>query len=762
MTATTVAFPDHNIDPKQKNSEKFMLQMAKAVWGSKESDMPMSGIFWAKRLKYEEIRAYAMNRQSVGKYQKNITADEESDETAIKISWDPRADGMLLRNIAVAKLQKAGYNIIATPINPQAQDAQDEEYAKARIKIIMRKAMEQQDQEMAQHPMLAKKPGEAEDLDELEMQIDFNPKFVRAKDTEEAVEMVLYDNEAEAEIDAMAEDQVDFGVGVMKEWLDENNKVRLRHVYPGRFGTSYSRKKDFSDIVWAWEVVPTKLGDLVKHFGVDKVEALCKNVMGKDGNPTSMGENTIEDNGLDMFKADVLDIEFISWDKRVTQMNSDDNGNIRISKTKPIYEGKVKPGVEFKAKTVEVVYKCKWVIGTDMVFSFGKAENQKRTVDIATMSKTKLSFHIHAANFHHMKAVGLTETMIPIIDDLNEALYKLRNFRNRMVPNGFDIDVTAIEGVALGSGGKGELSPQQVIDNFFETGVLTSRRGTMNQDGNTNYKAINAISNNMADQIISLANDISNSKQALREITGLNELTDGSTPNPKTLASVANMANEATNNALYSLVNARKKIIESLAKGIVQRLQIALKNGPYDGYNKNTGRWVRVPASIMHFDYDIMLEDRPTQEEKQWLYDLIREDIKAGLLDTSDVIHIINTQNLKNAQMLLAHKAKKSREKAEAQAQANSMMQNQAQAQSNMQAEQIKMQNDQLRHQMEMEKTEMVKLWDYFIAKLKVEQASQAVDTKATADILKLGLQPDQLTQEAGQSQEQMAEPIAT
>lgn len=83
------------------------------------------------------------------------------------------------------------------------------------------------------------------------------------------------------------------------------------------------------------------------------------------------------------------------------------------------------------------------------------------------MSKTKLSYHIQAASFHNMRSVGLTEQMIPIIDDINIANYKLRNFRNRLVPNGFDIDLAAIEGVALGKGGQA-MKPIDVLDMFLK------------------------------------------------------------------------------------------------------------------------------------------------------------------------------------------------------------------------------------------------------------------------------------------------------
>jgi hypothetical protein len=616
----------------------------------------------------------------------------------------------------------------------------------------MRQAMEQQAPELANSPMLKRLPGEADDLDELQMEIDFDPKFVRAKDVEESVQLVFYENEIDKLWDEISKDVVYHGVGLAKDDLDENNKVVLRKVNPSSFGCSRFYRPDGGDITWAFEIKPTKVSDLSKFFEDSDINRLVTQLQGKNGNPNSLGENRIEFNGYDIYKADVMDLEFISWDKRVTEANTDKLGNLKVAKTKPSAEGKDKDGTTFTAKTVENVYKCKWVVGTDLIYDYGKAENQKRSVNIATMSKTKLSYHIQTTNFHNMRSVGMVNALKSIIDDLNNSTFKLRMLKNRMVPNGFDIDLAAIEDVALGAKGQ-TMKPKEVINMFFETGVLISRRSGISMDANVNYKAINAISNGMADQLVTLANDIQASKQALRDITGLNELTDGSTPNPKTLVPVANLANESTNNALYQYVNCRRNLVESVAKATIQRLQVALKRGSYDGFNKATGRWITVPDSIMDYDYDIMIEDRPTDEQKQWLFNLVQQDIQQGFLDTSDVITIINTQNVKNAQIQLAYKVKKNKEKQQQMALQNTQATAQAQMQSNQAAELLKDQMAFRAAQRQIIINDNMMSWQYEIAKLKVAQADAAVDKKAVTDILTSGIMPQGMPPQQPQGQ---------
>lgn len=749
MIATTVPFPDHDIDPKEKN-DKFILDMAKAIWANRNFDCP--NMFYNKAERAAEIRNYALGRQSITKYQKELVADDQSDETWMKIDWTPRSDGMVLRNIALSKLQKAGFNIVATPVNQNAKDAQDEMFNQARVKIMMRDAMLKLNPELADTPQLKMMPGEVEDLEQLETEIEHNPKFIRAKDTEEAIGLVFYENGADIEFDAMAEDIVDFGAGIMKEWLDENNKVRLRHVPYDSFMASYTRKKDFSDITHAGEVVSVKLSDLSKKFGKEDMKTIMEQCAGKYGNPTTFGAYDVEYNGLDRFKAKVLDFEFISWNKRVIEVGTDKYGNKQASKVSPKKSDKS----NVIPRTVECVYKGKWVIGTDLVYDWGKAENQKRTVEVATMSKTKLSYHIYAANFDKMRATGMTEQMIPVIDDLNIATYKLRNFRNKMVPNGFDIDLSALENVALGAGGK-KMEPQEILNMFFETGVLVSRRSGISMDSNVNYKAINPIQNGMGDQLLAIGQDLRESKQALREITGLNELTDGSTPNPKMLTTIANLANESTNNALYPYVICRKRVIESTAKGCIQRLQIAIKQGPYDGFNKDTGRWVTVPKSLKDFDYDIMIEDKPTDEQKQWLMNLLSKDIEAGYLDTGDVVTIINATNIKSAQIILSSKAKKAKERMDRIAQENAIVTARAQGESNQQAEMIKLKVAMELHQLKLEEIDNEKAWDFVIVQEKNAGAANVVREKANLTVVDANQQPQQQEPQPQQQEPQPA-----
>jgi hypothetical protein len=88
----------------------------------------------------------------------------------------------------------------------------------------------------------------------------------------------------------------------------------------------------------------------------------------------------------------------------------------------------------YDGKQWEVVYKGKWIVGTDYIYDFGLATNMKRAMDIKKISKTELSFHVVAASFDKMVAKGITEDLIPIADEIQMTVLKLRNLNNRMIP----------------------------------------------------------------------------------------------------------------------------------------------------------------------------------------------------------------------------------------------------------------------------------------------------------------------------------------
>jgi len=688
----TVSFPKHDINPKEKG-EKWCLQAAKAIVNNWATGMQTGSIFYAKRLRYEEIDSYYMAMQSAMRYIEWQTGEKNPASTWI--NTDQTIDGLVKTHVQkiLGRLKKIEYNINATPLDSTAKSKLDEWYDQMYIKIAMREAAIKANPAYANNPSLAKEDGEPEDVEELKLAKQFSPKFIRAKDIEQAIGMLFYENGMEKLVELWDEDNVKYGVCVGREGINEENHVFIERYWPGDFVCSYSETGNFDKLTHAGVYKRVTVGSLSKWFDDATLAKIADAVKGKNGNPQYYNTSTMR--GWDPFKVEIFDFEMLSYDTVAVEERINKFGNKKFGKTD--YSNLNKPATEnrkVKPVTREEVYKGKWVVGTDFIYDFGKATNTKRSMDKEKVGKTSLSFIAFATMFDKMRARGIMEDLIPVADEIQMVVAKMRTLRNTMITNGVAIDFSSLEGVALGDAGK-NLSPKEILDMFLQNGVLAYRSENLIQDGKmVQRKPVEPIMMNGAVELAGMWTDYQNLTGKLYEISGLNQTTDSATVNPKMLNGVARLQNAGTNNALYFLENARRKFVEAVSRNIIPRFQTALLIGDYGGYaqaiGQNTIEYFKFSATQFPCDYSIVIEDRPTDEQKQVVYEMMREEIKQGFLTSADVFAVIDAYNLKDAQVILESRSRKNREKKEQFALQQQQMNGQVQTESALAVEKAK------------------------------------------------------------------------
>lgn len=725
-------YPRDDINPKDKDLA-WGMQYLKASWFDWSFTIPRT-VFYNSADKYEELRLYACGKQPVNLYKKLMGVDEQTNLTYLNLDWTPRPFIIQKRDVAISKVLQQGHSIVCTPIDPTAKAELDKYYAETKAKIAMRQMLQQSNPELAQHPMLQSNPGEPEDFEEMQMRIDFGEQFNRAKDAEEAVQLGFYENDIEFMERKWVEDLFDCGVAGYREWLGDDNKPKARPINPEAVVTNYCRLLNFKDLKHAGEVTDVLVIDLAvkkgtdgkEIFSADQIRDLETTVAGRWSNPSMVGRSTNYWKGFDKFKVKVLDMEFYSYNDYNFEAGEDKRGNVRFSAAP--YEKRDK-SKKFINKKIKVVYCCKWIIGTDYAYDFHLKEDMKRVVDPKKKADTTLSFKFTAINFYEMRATGFMERLRPIIDDYQLTIYKIQNLKNRIVPNGWWIDLDALENVALNKGGA-NMTPLELLQMFFETGVLAGRsQGVMGD--NVNYKPVIPLQNSIATELQALYNDLQISMNQMQSMIGLNDATDASTPSPKLLNGVATMMDQGTNNSLWPLMQAKKYLKEQLANDMLIRMQQGLRKGKIDGYapalNTNTFKFMQVSDAISLRDYGIMLEEKPTDDQKQLLYQQMQFDVQNGILDTSDALYIMNVYNLKQAQMILAYRAKRNKQAMEQAKQSATAQTIQGQQQSAQQSAQMQMQHDQMLHQFKMEEIQLT-----ISGQLQVEQMKLGVRSQET------------------------------
>ena len=696
-------YPDHNINPDKKGRD-WCMEYARAAYYDWQFVYP-KGIFSGNGGDYSKFKLYALGKQPNSQYKKWLGVDETTNNTWLSLDWTIRSIISPYRDKAISRLMNQEYNVIATPVDQLAKSEKDSYYAELRAKMSIRSLMMKQDPELAEHPLIQVSSKDPQDLEELEMRMELGEQFNRSKDAELAIQLAFYQNDYKTKRRKIFEDLFDLGVSGVRDYLDDNDMPAFRVIDPECIITSYDKTGDFKNIVHAGEIIDVPLIELatVKDdegnimFTDQDLTQFASTIAGQFGNPRLLGLGTGWMKPYDKFKCKVLDIEFYTYNERVYRDTVDETGNPDFRKAD---FSRGKKSDKYTRKRIQYVYKCKWIIGTDKCYDWGMAYDQKRNNEVKYKAKTKLSYTFYAYNFYQMKAQGMMERLIPYIDDYQLTMLKIQNFKNRAVPSGWWIDLSALEKIAMTKGGQ-DMQPKELLQMFFETGVLLGRSDT---DGGTpqspNWKPVIPIENTAASELQMFYNDLVNTISSMERITGYNDVTLGQASS-KTLVPGYDAGQQSTNEALYPMVFAEENIMLRLAEAMLCRTQQALKRGNVSGFapalNSNVLHFMEVSPSIAWRDYGIELEKRSSNDQKAWLMQAMQQDIANGFLNAADAITLINTKNVKEAQMIWAYRVKKEKENQQQQR----MAEIQAQQQGNMQAAQIAQQAEAQKFQME-------------------------------------------------------------
>lgn len=692
-------FPLHLIDPAKKD-ENWVLNYFKAAWhnfGTTQS------IFYHRAYKYREIKDFALGNQSIDQYKDILNVESDKNETWLNIDWRVLPIITKFRRIALNKLKKIEYDIDAIAIDSLAVDQKERYIAEQKAKIALRDSLQKTNPELAQK---LKQENDADDIDELKVKELYTYKHNATIEVEAGIDLIMQQNDVQYLRTKVREDLFDYGVSGYKDWIDSAGNVKFRRVNPATIVISNCLENDFSDKQYAGEVVRMTISDLKQaagdKFTADEYKDIAFRVKGKFGNPNYL-PTIVYGNEYNSFNIDVLDLEFYSvnedvFEKRVNKRGNPQFGRTSYNKRKDTEKRK------YKRVAYKVVYQGSWIIGTDHIFNAGLASNMKRVK--SRMTDAQMSYHFYAPEFFDMEAKGITEQLIPIANAIQIAWYRLQNAINQARPKGVAIDLDALEAIPIGSGGK-ELEPYQVVDMFNETGTLVYRRSDM-AGALTHYKPIEEIENGLGKDSIMYYDIIQRNIQMIRDITGLNELVDGSTPDPRTLTTVAEMAAESSNNALGDIVDGDQHLLTKAGTGVYLRLQEAVKSGNVNGYTKalgsNSVKFIKVSADISMHEFGIFLTLVMSDDERLHFKAELKEMANAGVIEPDTAITIGNIRNKAQADQVLAYMVKITRERKAREANEQIMVNSKAQQESAQVAEQAKQATVQLENKGDIDK----------------------------------------------------------
>lgn len=695
----------HNIDPAQKD-EKWVLNYLKTFHS--EFIQRRGKIFYNNRDQYVTNSKYALGKQDMAQY-KTLVGCKPGTDSAMNTNFDIFPIMPKFVNIITSNLTKKGYNIECNPIDPLAQD----EIRNTRYMLETKMRLKELIQEISDISGIDFTEGEEipDSIEEIELHMELKEKHKMATAMEEALTLIFYINNFDLISDQVDRDLVTKGAGCLKDYLDVNGMPTVRRVDVNNLITKYSKDPYFRSCEAFGEVRYLTVAELESEIGMELTKEQRDIIADKFSyNQTNKARSsTYNDEKLsdydyrfgspdDGMLVSVLDGEFQSVNTEYYEKKADKRGNSRTYKKKFGYESpkNSKYKREVTKMSYQVWYSGLWVLGTDMIFNAGIVRDMK--VPKSSFEKALSSFHLAAPGMEEMHNTSVAEIMIPVIDDIQVNVIKLRQAVAAAKPKGLAIDVDGLQNISKGKGAQ-NFKPLELVAIYNETGnqLYNSR----DMEGKNARIPITELENGMAKDVMLHINIINFNISLLQDISGLNQISDASTPDPDMLKGVAQLAMQGTSDAIKNLLDARKYLFESVSKSLMLRTQDAVKTKKLKGYASALGssdkKFIEVTSDISHYEMGIKVEDQPDSKEKEDFNIVLTESLRTrqqtgkGGINLADYYMIKSIPVLKLAQQYLAFVVKRNEENELKIAQQNAQINSEEQRKSNEAAAQQKL-----------------------------------------------------------------------
>jgi hypothetical protein len=249
----------------------------------------------------------------------------------------------------------------------------------------------------------------------------------------------------------------------------------------------------------------------------------------------------------------------------------------------------------------------------------------------ADICKVNMNYSICAPRMYKGRIDSIVNRVTTFADMIQITHLKLQQVMSRIVPDGVYVDMDGLNEVDLGNGTS--YNPAEALNMYFQTGSIVGRSFTQDGAGNPGKVPIQELaSSNGMNKIQSLIQTYQYYLQMIRDVTGLNEARDGSTPDKYALVGLQKLAaansNTATRHILQSSLYLTLKTCENVSMRIADSITFPITYSAFVNslsmYNTKTLEELR--KSSLH-DFGIFIKLEPDEEEKQ----LLEQNIQIAL-----------------------------------------------------------------------------------------------------------------------------------
>jgi hypothetical protein len=712
-----VSFPDLFASDKEKQTYEYGLRIGQSIqyeWFKKDSH---GCKFYDQRANFHKLRLYARGEQSVGKYKNELSVD--GDLSHLNLDWTPVpiipkfidivVNGMTDR---MFKVKAYAQDAMSTDKRSQFQEAVQTDMA---AKDLLLQVKDQFGIDAFDTP-----PDELPETDDelsLFMQLNYKPAIEIAE--EQAINTIFDDNKYNDIRKSIDLDIATIGVGMAKHMFLAGDGVRIEYVDPANVIYSYTENPYFKDCFYWGEVKTVHTTELLKidpTLTDDQLEEISK--YGQSWNNYYNSAQVYNNSMFSRDSATLLYFNYKTTKKIVYKKKILDNGTEKMipkdDTFNPPQEMMDEGNFEKIEKTIDVWYDGIMVAGTNIMLKWELSKNMVRPKS-ATQHAIP-NYVACAPRMYKGNIESLVKRMVPFADLIQIVHLKMQQVLAKVVPDGVFIDADGINEVDLGTGAA--YNPEDALRLYFQTGSVIGRSYTGDGEFNNARVPISELGTNSGQgKLQSLIGSYNHYLGMIRDVTGLNEARDGSSPNPDALVGVQKLAALNSNTATRHILESSLYITRSLSEAISYRVADILEYSDFkEEFVNQIGRYsvgiLDTIKDLYIYDFGIFIEVTPDEEEKAQLEQNIQMSLSRDSILLEDAIDIREVRNLKLANQLLKLKRKKREEQKQKIAQETQQMQGQIQQQSQQAAAQNAMQQIQAETQ----------------SKLQIKQAESAFD----------------------------------
>lgn len=484
--------------------------------------------------------------------------------------------------------------------------------------------------------------------DEEEVEVEYeNFKLGLEEAVQESVQNILETCGIENIQRRLFYDLVNLKMACVRCFYDINYMTKFEYIDPELYISSTNLKEDFSDVNIEGHIEFMTIGELKRQSGCDNetLYKIAQKYAGQLGNVQTIGA----------YQVGLLDSQYTWYSNLIMVFHfrylTIDTENYKIKENKfgktRVYKGEGKFNSEKSlSKRIQNVYEGSWVVSSDYVYNYKKAENMVRQrMNDAFSTQTQTGYFKFAPNMRYGINKSHTERAIPFAKQCHLAFLKIQHFAQKAVPPGYKVNISGMEAVDLGNG-KTEFDPLAMTIFHEQTGKLLyslDGEGGLDKGVRSPIEPF-VIPIGEVDKLIGIYNF---NLEQIRQVCARPAGVDTSTPNPETLVGVVNASRAAAMVALEPL----RQGFTNIMKASINYLCMMIQDKATDKYGMAIGD-INVKLLEMGKDLELAtlgmdIEYEPDDIERNEMRLTLDYEVKAGNLRSEDKAYIMTLPTVK-------------------------------------------------------------------------------------------------------------------